>query len=84
MSGLRWREEVGDNTVRVITGDAVVGPLKLGDAMVLELAEDGRARFRIRSVSRVVGPAAACPPAARLAQRLVNRRYLAAARSLAA
>lgn len=47
MTGLRWREQVGDNTVRVILGDAMVGPFKLGDAMVLELAEDGRIQ-RIR------------------------------------
>ncbi len=47
MTGLRWHEEVGDTSVRVIMGDAAVGPLKLGDAMVLELAEDGRIR-RIR------------------------------------
>jgi len=47
MTGLRWREEVGDTTLRVIMGGATVGPLKLGDAMVLELTEDGRIR-RIR------------------------------------
>lgn len=58
-------------------------PLAGEELFTVELAEDRRARFRIRSVSRAVGPAAACPPAARLAQRLVNRRYLAAARSLA-
>jgi len=44
MTGLRWREDVGDGTMRVIVGDAAVGPLKLGDAMVLELAGDGRVR----------------------------------------
>jgi hypothetical protein len=47
LTGLRWREEVGDSTLRVVTGDAWVGRLKLGDAMVLELAEDGRIQ-RIR------------------------------------
>lgn len=47
MARLRWRDEIGDGTVRVITGDAAVGPLTLGDAMVLELAEDGRIQ-RIR------------------------------------
>lgn len=47
MTGLRWREEVGDGRVRVILGDAMVGPFKLGDAMVLELAADGRIQ-RIR------------------------------------
>jgi hypothetical protein len=47
LSGLRWREEVGDGSVRVVIGDAAVGPVKLADAMVFELAEDGRIR-RIR------------------------------------
>ena len=47
MTGLRWHDEVGDGRVRVITGDASVGPFKLGDAMVLELGEDGRIQ-RIR------------------------------------
>ncbi len=47
MTRLRWREEIGDGTVRVVIGDAAVGPLELGDAMVCELAEDGRIR-RIR------------------------------------
>jgi len=41
---LRWHQEVGDGAVRVVMGDAAVGPFKLGDAMVLELAEDGRIR----------------------------------------
>lgn len=44
MRGLRWREEVGDQMMRVIMGDATVGPLKLGDAMVFHLAGDGRIR----------------------------------------
>ncbi len=47
MTGLRWREEMGDGNVRVVVGDAAVGPFKLGDAMVFELAEDGRIQ-RIR------------------------------------
>ncbi len=47
MTGLRWREEVGEDTVRVVIGDATVGPLKIGDAMVFELAADGRIQ-RIR------------------------------------
>jgi len=33
--------------MRVVIGEAAVGPFKLGDAMALELAEDGRIR-RIR------------------------------------
>lgn len=41
MTGLRWREEIGDGSVRVILGEASVGPFKLGDAMVFELSDDG-------------------------------------------
>ncbi len=42
LNGLRWRDEVGDGPVRVLTGTAKVGPVRLGDAMVFELADDGR------------------------------------------
>jgi ketosteroid isomerase-like protein len=42
--GLRWREEVGDNALRVVLGDCTIGPFKLGDAMVCELDEEGRIR----------------------------------------
>jgi hypothetical protein len=48
---LRWREETGDERLRVVVGDACVGPLRLGDAMVLDLADDGRIR-RIRPYVR--------------------------------
>jgi SnoaL-like domain len=41
MTGLRWHEELGDGSVRVIVGEGKVGPLTLGDAMVLELSDDG-------------------------------------------
>lgn len=44
IADLRWREETGDERLRVVIGEASVGPLKLGDAMVLELAADGRIR----------------------------------------
>ncbi len=43
----RWDEEVGDEKIRVVVGEGRIGPLKLGDAMVFELAEDGDLR-RIR------------------------------------
>lgn len=44
---LRWSDEFGDETRRVMVGHAKVGPFKLGDAMVFELAPDGRiARIR--------------------------------------
>jgi hypothetical protein len=47
LRALRWREEIGQDSVRVVIGDCLIGPLRLGDAMVLELAADGRIR-RIR------------------------------------
>ena len=42
--GLRWREEAGDGSLRVVLGDCTIGPFKLGDAMVCELDEEGRIR----------------------------------------
>ncbi len=51
MTGLRWRDELGEGAVRVVIGGGKVGPFKLGDAMVLELADDGRIR-RIRPYLR--------------------------------
>jgi hypothetical protein len=47
MTGLRWREEFGDARRRVLIGDGRVGPLRMSDAMVFDLADDGRIR-RIR------------------------------------
>jgi hypothetical protein len=41
---LRWNRELGAGDVRVVIGEGRIGPLKLGDAMVLELAQDGRVR----------------------------------------
>lgn len=35
MTGLQWREELGAGNVRVIMGDADVGPVRMADAMVL-------------------------------------------------
>jgi hypothetical protein len=51
ISDLRWHEETGDERLRVVVGDASVGPVRLGDAMVLDLADDGRIR-RIRPYVR--------------------------------
>jgi hypothetical protein len=42
MRGLRWREQIGDGSTRVVIGDAFVGPLRISDAMVCDLAPDGR------------------------------------------
>ncbi len=44
---LRWTEEVGDDRTRVVLGDCYVGPVRLGDAMWIELADDGQIK-RIR------------------------------------
>lgn len=47
LDGLRWAEQVGDGDVRVVLGEARVRGVRLTDAMVFELAPDGRIR-RIR------------------------------------
>jgi ketosteroid isomerase-like protein len=47
LKDLRWREGVGDGDLRVALGDARIGPVAMTDAMVFELAADGRIR-RIR------------------------------------
>ena len=44
LRGLRWREELGDGAVRVVLGECNIGPLRLADAMVCELDQDGRIR----------------------------------------
>jgi hypothetical protein len=38
---LRWIERFGDDHRVVIIGEAKVGPFRIGDAAVIELAEDG-------------------------------------------
>jgi hypothetical protein len=47
LRGLRWETELGEGATRVVVGETYVGPLKMTDAMVIELAQDGRIR-RIR------------------------------------
>jgi hypothetical protein len=44
---LRWMQRIGDDVTFVIIGEAKVGPFRIGDAAVMELAEDGLIR-RIR------------------------------------
>ncbi len=44
IAGLHWQQELGDERLRVVLGEARVGPLRLTDAMVCELDEDGRIR----------------------------------------
>ena len=70
---LRWHEQVGEGTSRVVIGTFRVGPLRAGDAMAFDLAEDGRIR-RIRPHLRpwlattlfaiLLGPKVACHPGA--------------------
>ena len=47
LNALRWTEQVGGDDCRVVLGSARVGRLPLTDAMVFDLAPDGRIR-RIR------------------------------------
>jgi hypothetical protein len=47
LKDLRWHSEVGEGPVRVVIGRTALGPLTLDDAMVFELAPDGRIQ-RIR------------------------------------
>ena len=51
LKGLRWREEIGDHSMRAVVGDARVGPVTLGDVTVFELDESGRIQ-RIRPYLR--------------------------------
>lgn len=44
MTGLRWSRELADGDTRVVIGEGRIGPLKLGDAMILELTADGLIR----------------------------------------
>ena len=41
---LRWNRELAAGDARVVVGDCRIGPLKLGDAMTLELDAAGRIR----------------------------------------
>jgi ketosteroid isomerase-like protein len=44
LNDLRWTETVGDGDHRVVLGETRVGPVRMTDAMVFELAADGRIR----------------------------------------
>ena len=41
---LRWTETIGEGERRVALGDTRIGPVRMTDAMVFELAADGRIR----------------------------------------
>lgn len=47
LARLRWHGEVGDGATRVVLGRGFLGPVAIDDAMVFELAPDGRIQ-RIR------------------------------------
>jgi hypothetical protein len=42
LNGLSWTEEIGDGERRVLYGECRVGPVRMTDAMVFDLAPDGR------------------------------------------
>jgi hypothetical protein len=44
LNGLRWTRELGDGEHRVLLGDTRIGPVRMTDAMVFELAPDGHIR----------------------------------------
>ena len=82
ISDLRWTETVGEGDVRVALGVTRIGPIRMTDAMVFELAPDGR----IRRISPHLRPWLALTLfAAGLGARMARhpgivRRALAAAR----
>src|SRR5690242_1200048 len=44
LRGLKWKESFGDGSHRVVYGEARLLGVRMTDAMVFELAEDGRIR----------------------------------------
>lgn len=44
LKGLRWTQTIGEGTHRVVLGHARLGGIRMTDAMVFELAPDGRIR----------------------------------------
>ena len=51
LRGWRWREELGEGSMRAVLGDGKIGPFKLADVMVVGLDDDGRI-LRIRPYLR--------------------------------
>ena len=47
LRGWHWQEEMGQGSLRVVSGEGKVGPFKLGDLMLFELSNEGKIR-RIR------------------------------------
>jgi hypothetical protein len=44
LKGLTWTQAIGEGEHRVLYGRARLGPVRMTDAMVFELASDGRVR----------------------------------------
>ncbi|MGW6726584.1 nuclear transport factor 2 family protein [Nocardia sp. NPDC055029] len=44
ISDLRWTDTVGSGDTRILLGEARLGPFRMTEAMVLDLAPDGRIR----------------------------------------
>ncbi|MFG1794903.1 nuclear transport factor 2 family protein [Nocardia sp. NPDC049149] len=44
LTGLRWTDRIGDGARRVLLAEATAGPFKLTEALVIDLAADGRIR----------------------------------------
>ncbi len=44
LRGLRWTREIGEGEHRVVVGETRIGPVRMTDAMVFELAPDGQIR----------------------------------------
>jgi SnoaL-like protein len=44
LNRLRWTQTIGDSEQRVVLGEMRVGPVRMTDAMVFDLAADGRIR----------------------------------------
>lgn len=44
LSGVRWNHTLANGDMRVVLGEAKIGPVRITDAMVVELGEDGLIR----------------------------------------
>lgn len=81
LNGLHWREQVGEGHRRVVLGEMRVGPVPMADAMVFELAPDGRIRrisphlrpwLALTVFAALVGPKVARHPS--VVRRALSRR----------
>ncbi len=79
LKDLHWTQTLGEGRHRVAVGQAKVGPVRMSDAMVFELAADGR----IRSISPHLRPWLALTLFAMLLVPKVARRPGVVRRALA-